>query len=120
MIPTGRSNTRSIRRVPAARAISFSTFGPTPVSVRVSANRGKRIAGRIAGNLACGLEARAATRYIRPMSNAENGGSSETRRKQLFFRCQHRGFKELDLIFGAFAREHVRTLSEDELKQLDE
>ena len=53
------------------------------------------------------------------MSNAENGGSSETRRKQLLFRCQHRGFKELDLIFGAFARAHLDALSEDELEQLD-
>jgi antitoxin CptB len=53
------------------------------------------------------------------MTNAENGGSSETRRKQLLFRCHHRGFKELDLIFGAFAREHLDALSEDELQQLD-
>lgn len=54
------------------------------------------------------------------MSNAENGGSSEARRKQLLFRCQHRGFKELDLIFGAFAREHLDALSEGELERLDE
>jgi antitoxin CptB len=53
------------------------------------------------------------------MSNAEPGGSSETRRKQLLFRCQRRGFKELDLIFGAFAREHLNALSGNELEQLD-
>jgi|SRR3954469_4003730 antitoxin CptB len=53
------------------------------------------------------------------MSNTENGGSSEARRKQLLFRCHHRGFKELDLIFGAFAREHLSTLGEGELEQLD-
>ena len=53
------------------------------------------------------------------MSNAENGGSSETRRKQLLFRCQRRGFKELDLIFGAFAQEHLDELSADDLEQLD-
>jgi antitoxin CptB len=53
------------------------------------------------------------------MSNAENGGSSEARRKQLFFRCQRRGFKELDLIFGAFAAEHLSELDADELEQLD-
>lgn len=53
------------------------------------------------------------------MSNAENGGSSEARRKQLLFRCQRRGFKELDLIFGAFAGEHLNALSEGELEQLD-
>ena len=57
--------------------------------------------------------------YIHPMTNAENGGSSEARRKQLLFRCQRRGFKELDLIFGAFATAHLSTLSEMELGQLD-
>jgi antitoxin CptB len=54
------------------------------------------------------------------MPNIENGGSSETRRKQLLFRCQRRGFKELDLIFGAFAAEHLHALNADELVQLDE
>lgn len=53
------------------------------------------------------------------MSTAENGGSSEARRKQLLFRCRRRGFKELDLIFGAFAAEHLNALSADELEQLD-
>lgn len=53
------------------------------------------------------------------MMNADNGGSSEVRRKQLLFRCQRRGFKELDLIFGAFATAHLDTLSEAELGQLD-
>jgi antitoxin CptB len=53
------------------------------------------------------------------MSTTENGGSSEVRRKQLLFRCQRRGFKELDLIFGAFASEHLNGLSEGELDQLD-
>ena len=57
--------------------------------------------------------------YIHAMTNAENGGSSETRRKQLLFRCQRRGFKELDLIFGAFASVHLNGLSEAELGQLD-
>jgi antitoxin CptB len=54
------------------------------------------------------------------MSNTENGGSSEVRRKQLLFRCRRRGFKELDLIFGAFAREHLKALNESELEQLDQ
>ena len=57
--------------------------------------------------------------YIHAMTNAENGGSSETRRKQLLFRCRRRGFKELDLIFGAFASVHLNGLSEAELGQLD-
>jgi antitoxin CptB len=53
------------------------------------------------------------------MSNAENGGSPEVRRKQLLFRCQRRGFKEVDLIFGAFAATHLNGLSAEELEQLD-
>jgi len=54
-----------------------------------------------------------------PMSNTQHGGSSEVRRKQLLFRCQRRGFKELDLIFGAFVSEHLNRLSDGELDQLD-
>jgi len=53
------------------------------------------------------------------MSNAENGGSSEARRKQLLFRCHRRGFKEVDLIFGAFAAQHMNALNAEELEQLD-
>jgi antitoxin CptB len=53
------------------------------------------------------------------MSNAQNGGSSEARRKQLLFRCQRRAFKELDLIFGAFAAEYLNELTAGELEQLD-
>jgi len=53
------------------------------------------------------------------MSNIENGGSSEARRKQLLFRCQRRGFKEADLIFGVFADAHLNGLSEAELDHLD-
>jgi len=52
------------------------------------------------------------------MSNAENGGSSEVRRKQLLFRCQRRGFREVDLIFGAFAAAHLNELDADELEKL--
>ena len=38
-----------------------------------------------------------------PMDDSEKGGSSENRRKRLLFRAQRRGFKEVDLIFGAYA-----------------
>ncbi len=37
------------------------------------------------------------------MSTENNGGSSEVRRKRLFFRAQRRGFKEVDLVFGTYA-----------------
>jgi antitoxin CptB len=37
------------------------------------------------------------------MVDLDQGGSSENRRKRLLFRAQRRGFKEVDLIFGAYA-----------------
>jgi antitoxin CptB len=53
------------------------------------------------------------------MTTAHNGGSSEARRKRLFFRAQRRGFKEVDLIFGTFAAEALSGLSESELDQFE-
>jgi len=46
------------------------------------------------------------------MTTAPNAGSSEARRKRLFFRAQRRGFKEADLIFAAFAAAHLDSLDE--------
>jgi antitoxin CptB len=51
------------------------------------------------------------------MTNTDNGGSKEVRRKRLFFRAQRRGFKEVDLIFGAFAAEALPTM---DARALDE
>ena len=48
---------------------------------------------------------------MRPMTQGEQGGSSENRRKRLLFRAQRRGFKEVDLIFGAYAQAHLAGLS---------
>ena len=53
------------------------------------------------------------------MTEPEKAGSSEARRKRLFFRAQRRGFKEVDLIFGAFAEAHLATLSEAELDDFE-
>jgi antitoxin CptB len=53
------------------------------------------------------------------MSTTHNGGSSEVRRKRLFFRAHRRGFKEVDLIFGAFAEMHLDALSETELDDFE-
>ena len=53
------------------------------------------------------------------MTGPEIGGSSENRRKRLFFRAQRRGFKEVDLIFGAFAEAHIAGLSDTEMDQLE-
>ena len=53
------------------------------------------------------------------MTGPEKGGSSEARRKQLLFRCQRRGFKEVDLIFGTFAAQEIAHLDEADLDALE-
>jgi antitoxin CptB len=46
-------------------------------------------------------------------------GPLEIRRKKALFRAQRRGFKELDLIFGAFAGAHLFHLNSTELDRFD-
>lgn len=53
------------------------------------------------------------------MDESEQGGSSETRRKRLLFRAQRRGFKEVDLIFGAYAKEALQALDDHGLDQFE-
>ena len=53
------------------------------------------------------------------MTDVEQGGSSENRQKRLLFRAQRRGFKEVDLIFGAYAQAHLTRLDETELDQFE-
>jgi antitoxin CptB len=53
------------------------------------------------------------------MDDSEKGGSSEARRKRLLFRAQRRGFKEVDLIFGAYAQDHLAVLDEAALDQFE-
>jgi antitoxin CptB len=53
------------------------------------------------------------------MTSDENGGSFGARRKRLLFRAQRRGFKEVDLIFGAFAGEELGGMAEGELDQFE-
>ena len=53
------------------------------------------------------------------MDDVEQGGSSENRRKRLLFRAQRRGFKEVDLIFGAYAQDHLAALDEAGLDQFE-
>ena len=65
------------------------------------------------------LAANAAPAYIAPMTMQENGGSSEARRKRLLFRAQRRGFKEVDLIFGAYAEAQLPRLDEAGLDQFE-
>ena len=53
------------------------------------------------------------------MDDVGQGGSSENRRKRLLFRAQRRGFKEVDLIFGAYADTHLAGLDEAGLDQFE-
>jgi antitoxin CptB len=53
------------------------------------------------------------------MTDVDKGGSSENRRKRLLFRAQRRGFKEVDLIFGAYADRHLAGLDEAGLDQFE-
>ncbi|HEX4272639.1 MAG TPA: succinate dehydrogenase assembly factor 2 [Rhizomicrobium sp.] len=53
------------------------------------------------------------------MTDVEQGGSSENRRKRLLFRAQRRGFKEVDLIFGAYAEIQLMQLDEASLDQFE-
>ena len=43
----------------------------------------------------------------------------DIRRRRALFRAQRRGFKELDLIFAAFAEAHLPTLAEPDLSHFE-
>ncbi len=53
------------------------------------------------------------------MDGVKKGGSSENRRKMLLFRAQRRGFKEVDLIFGAYAEARLAGLDAGGLDQFE-
>ncbi|HVW73795.1 MAG TPA: succinate dehydrogenase assembly factor 2 [Rhizomicrobium sp.] len=53
------------------------------------------------------------------MIDIKKGGSSENRRKRLLFRAERRGFKEVDLIFGAYAQAQLAQLDEAALDQFE-
>ena len=53
------------------------------------------------------------------MTDLEQGCSSENRRKRLLFRAQRRGFKEVDLIVGAYAESHLASMGEGALDQFE-
>jgi len=44
---------------------------------------------------------------------------TDPRLKQLFYRAQHRGFKEADLLIGGFAAAHLAELNEEELCEFE-
>lgn len=43
----------------------------------------------------------------------------DPRRKQIIYRANHRGIKEMDILLGGYANKFVASLSEDELRQLE-
>lgn len=43
----------------------------------------------------------------------------EDRRKRLLYRASYRGFKEADLLIGAFARENIPEMTSAELDEFD-
>jgi antitoxin CptB len=43
----------------------------------------------------------------------------ELKRKQALFRAQRRGFRELDLLFAAFADRYLNALDEEQLDRLE-
>src|ERR1700677_2939747 len=53
------------------------------------------------------------------MADLKQGGSSENRRKKLLFRAQRRGFKEVDLVFGAYAETELGALDEAGMDQFE-
>lgn len=53
------------------------------------------------------------------MSDDVSKSPAERRRARLRFRAARRGFKEVDLIFGAFAAEFLDSLGEAELDQFE-
>ena len=46
--------------------------------------------------------------------------NKETLRKQIIYRATHRGSKEMDILLGQFAKQHIKDLSIEELKDLNE
>jgi antitoxin CptB len=43
----------------------------------------------------------------------------DARRRKALFRAQRRGFRELDLVFGAFADTHLSRLNDDQLDRFE-
>lgn len=56
------------------------------------------------------MEVGAGPRYESPMDAVIAPMDIETRRRMLLFRAQRRGFREMDLIFGAFSEAHLGLL----------
>lgn len=51
--------------------------------------------------------------------NASSQQPLDPRRKRILFRSTHRGIREMDIIFGGFIRQHVATLEDGELDEIE-
>ena len=45
--------------------------------------------------------------------------NKEILKKEIIYRSQHRGFKEMDLILGQFVKKYIEIFNEDELNDLN-
>lgn len=43
----------------------------------------------------------------------------DPRRRRILYRCWHRGIREMDLVLGQFAEDHIADLSEEQLDELE-
>jgi antitoxin CptB len=46
-------------------------------------------------------------------------GSMDTRRKRMLFRSWHRGTREMDMLLGKFAEQHIGTFTDQQLDRFD-
>lgn len=53
------------------------------------------------------------------LSGTEAGAQLDVRRRKLLFRSWHRGMKEMDLIFGQYADQHIAGMSDDVLDEFE-
>jgi len=45
--------------------------------------------------------------------------NKEILKKQIIYRSNHRGYKEMDLLLGSFVKKYINQLDEDDLKDLN-
>jgi antitoxin CptB len=58
------------------------------------------------------------------MTGSDQGGDPgsdawEVRRRRLRFRCWHRGTREMDLLLGRFADEHLAAFTPEQIERLE-
>jgi antitoxin CptB len=43
----------------------------------------------------------------------------DNRRKRLLYQSQHRGMREMDIILGGYAEDHIRSMAQDEIEEFE-